>query len=191
MAEELQGLIERINRDGVEKANAKAAEIVASAESRAADIVRKAQDAADRSAAAARESAEQSAERARETIRQAARDAIISVERSVTRILERLLAEDVDSALADPAVATAVAGEAVKGLAGDAEVFAGAKVAEALRAQLAARGGFRVTLDDSVGSGFTVRLDGGRVEHDFTGAAIAAELSKRLRPDLAKIVGEA
>ncbi|MGN0847054.1 MAG: hypothetical protein ACI4RA_06695, partial [Kiritimatiellia bacterium] len=29
---------------------------------------------------------------------------------------------------------------------------------------------------------------GGRVEHDFSEAAIAAALAKRLRPDLAKLV---
>jgi len=33
-----------------------------------------------------------------------------------------------------------------------------------------------------------VKLDGGRVEHAFTAAAITDELAKRLRPDLAKLL---
>lgn len=191
MAEELQSLIEKINRDGVEKANAKAEEIVSAAKAQAAAIVKDAKATAEKCAADAETKAKESAERARETIRQAARDAVVSVERAVTRLLERLLCSDVDAALADPATVSAVAASAVREVAGGGEVVAGAKVAETLRAQLADRKDFRVVIDDSVGSGFSVRLDGGRVEHDFTGAAIAAEMSKRLRPVLARLMVEA
>ncbi|MDY5596433.1 MAG: hypothetical protein SPG40_02890 [Kiritimatiellia bacterium] len=190
MAEELQSLIEKINRDGVEKASAEAEKIISAAKEQAAAIVKAANDEAAKSAAAAKAEAEASAERAKETLRQAARDAVISVERAVTRILEKLLTENVAAALAEPAEAVAIASAAVKDISGDGEVVAGPKIAESLRAQLAAKGNFRVVLDETIGSGFTVRLDGGRVEHDFTGATIAAELAKRLRPDLAKLMSE-
>ena len=190
MAEELQSLIEKINRDGVEKASAEAEKIISAAKEQAAAIVKAANDEAAKSAAAAKAEAEASAERAKETLRQAARDAVISVERAVTRILEKLLTENVSAALAEPAEAVAIASAAVKDISGDGEVVAGPKIAESLRAQLAAKGNFRVVLDETIGSGFTVRLDGGRVEHDFTGATIAAELAKRLRPDLAKLMSE-
>ena len=56
------------------------------------------------------------------------------------------------------------------------------------RAQLAGQGGFTVVVDDSTGAGFSVRTDGGRVEHAFTEDVIAAELARRLRPDLAKLL---
>ena len=174
MAEELQSLIEKINRDGVEKASAEAEKIISAAKEQAAAIVKAANDEAAKSAAAAKAEAEASAERAKETLRQAARDAVISVERAVTRILEKLLTENVSAALAEPAEAVAIASAAVKDISGDGEVVAGPKIAESLRAQLAAKGNFRVVLDETIGSGFTVRLDGGRVEHDFTGATIAA-----------------
>ena len=64
------------------------------------------------------------------------------------------------------------------------------KIAEALKAQLAAKANFSVVMDETHGSGFNVKLDGGRVEHDFTGATVAAELAKRLRPDLAALMKE-
>ena len=191
MAEELQSLIEKINRDGIEKAEAKAQEIIAAAKAQADGMVKAAKLEAEKSAAAAKAEAGESAERAKETIRQAARDAVISVEKSVTGLLEKLLAANVSAALSDPNEAVTIAKEAIKGICGDCEVIAGAKIAEALRAQLAAKGNFKVVLDETMGSGFTVKLDGGRVEHDFTGAAIAAELAKRLRPDLAKLMAEA
>ena len=191
MAEELQSLIEKINRDGVEKANAEAERIVAAAKEQAATIVKEANDEAAKAAKAAKEEAELSAERAKETLRQAARDAVISVESAVTRMLERLLASNVNAALSDPNAAAAIAGDAVKALVGTGEVVAGPKIAAALKAQLAAKQNFTVVMDETLGTGFTVKLDGGRVEHDFTGATVSAELAKRLRPDLAALMKEA
>ena len=191
MAEELQSLIEKINRDGVEKAKAEAEKIVAEAKKQAETIVKKAKDEAAEAASTAAKEAELSAERAKETLRQAARDAVISVEGAVTRMLERLLTANVDAALADPAAAAAIAGDAVKALVGTGEVVAGPRIAAALKAQLAAKQNFTVVMDETLGTGFTVKLDGGRVEHDFTGAAVSAELAKRLRPDLAALMKEA
>ena len=78
--------------------------------------------------------------------------------------------------------------EAVKGLCGPVEVAAPAKLAAALKAQLASKGNVTVVMDDTLGTGFSVKTDGGRVEHAFTGDVIADELAKRLRPDLAKLL---
>jgi len=190
MAEELQSLIEKINRDGVEKANAEAERIISAANAQAAAIVKSAKDEAAKSTQEAERKSAEYAERAGETMRQAARDAVISVEAAVSRLLEMLLRSNVDTALADPATAAALAGEAMKDISAGGEIAAGAKLADSLRAQLASKPSFKVTLDETVGTGFTVRLDGGRVEHDFSGATVAAELAKRLRPDLAKLMAE-
>ena len=77
---------------------------------------------------------------------------------------------------------------AVREIVGKGEVTAGSKIASALKAQLASKPNFTVVLDETLGAGFTVKIDGGRVEYDFTAATIAAELAKRLRPDLAKLM---
>ena len=92
-SEELQSLIEKINRDGVEKANAEKERILEEAREQAAALVKTAKDEAAKAAKSAKEEAELSAERAKETLRQAARDAVISVEGAVTHLLEKLLAE--------------------------------------------------------------------------------------------------
>ena len=184
MAEELQSLIEKINRDGVEKASAEAERIVSAAKEQAAAILRSAKDEAARYAVAAEADAKASAGRAQETLRQVARDVVISVECSVTRLLEKILAASVDAALSDPAVAATIAGEAVRDVVVAGEISAAPKVAEAIKA----KANFTVVMDETLGTGFSVRLDGGRVEHDFTGATVAAELAKRLRPDLAALM---
>jgi len=192
MAEELQSLLEKIQRDGVEKANAEAAKIIADAKAEAQRLVKTAQESADAARAAAEADAQASAARAAETIRQAARDVVLGVEGAVTKLFENVLAKNVDAALADPAVLSGLAAEAVQALARDvpAEVAASARFAGALRAALAAdaRQGLTVVTDEALGTGFAVRLDGGRVAHDFTAPVISAALAQRLRPELAKIV---
>ena len=186
--EDIQSLLEKINREGVERAEAEAKRIVDAAKAKADKILAEARDGAERAKAEAAKDAEASAARAAETIRQGARDVVINVKESVTAMLEKLLAKDVAAALADDKNAAALAADAIRDLAGPGEVACGEKLAQTLRAQLAAQGGFTVVVDESLGAGFSVKLDGGRVEHAFTAEVIAAELAKRLRPDLAKLL---
>ena len=188
MSEDLQSLLEKINRDGVEKAQAAADRIVADAKAKAAEIVKAANAEAAKAKADAEKAAADYAARAAETVRQAERDTVLKIGSSVTALLEKVLREDVDRALADEQTAVALVGEAVKGLVGPVEVAANPKLAAALKAQLAARGNFTVVTDDTLGTGFAVKTEGGRVEHAFTGDVVAEELAKRLRPDLAKLL---
>ena len=188
MSEDLQSLLEKINRDGVGKAQAEADRIVAEAKAKAESVVKEAQAAAAKARAEAEQAAQDYRARAAETLKQAARDTVIEVEKAVTALLEKLLAQDVDRALSDEKTATALAAEAIKGLTGPVEVAAPAQLAAALKAQLAAQANITVVLDEAHDTGFSVKLDGGRVEHAFTGEVIAAELAKRLRPDLAALL---
>jgi len=188
MSEDLQSLLEKINREGVEKAKAEADRIVAEAKAKAADMVKAANEEAAKAKEDAKKASADYAARAEETIRQAARDTILKVESSVTALLEKTLAKDVDKALADEKTVAALVTEAVKGLVGPVEVAVDPKLASALKAQLAANKDIIVVTDDTLGAGFAVKTEGGRVEHAFTGEVISAELAKRLRPDLAKLM---
>ena len=188
MSEDLQSLLEKINREGVEKANAESARIIDAAKAKAAAIVKEAEESAAKAKADAEKASADYAARAAETVSQAARDTVLKIESSVTALLEKLLVKSVDVTLANPDTAAKLVATAVADLTGPGEITCGAKLAAALKAQLAAQRNFTVALDDTLGTGFTVKLDGGRVEHAFTGAAISEELAKRLRPDLAKLV---
>ena len=186
--EDLQSLLEKINRDGVEKAETEAKRIVDEAKAKADAIIRNARTEADKAKADAAKAAEDYQARAAETIRQAARDTVISVQESVTKMLEKLLAENVDAALSNPDTVAGLAAGAVEDLTRTAEVLANSKLVAALKAQLADKKNVTVITDETIGSGFTVKVDGGRVEHSFTGEVISAELAKRLRPDLAALL---
>ena len=187
--EDLQGLLEKINREGVEQADAEAKRIVDEAKAKAEAIVREAGEKAAKAKAEAEADAKASVARANETISQAARDVVLGVKDAITSLLVRLLTEGVDRALADEATSVGLVTTAIGELTGPGEITCGPQLAKALNAQLAKLGSFSVTTDATVGSGFTVKLDGGRVEHSFTSEVIAGELAKRLRPDLAKLIG--
>lgn len=186
--EDLQSILEKINREGVEKAEARAKTIETEARARAEDIVKNARDEAEKARAKAEKSAAEYSERAKETIAQAARDTVLQIKDAVTKLLEDLLVKEVNKALADDATAAELVKDAIKGLTGPGEIACSAKLAQSLAARLAASGAFTVVTDNFKGTGFTVKTDGGRVEHAFTGDVIAAELAKRLRPDLAALL---
>ena len=190
MAEELQQLLEKIQRDGVDKANAEAAAIVAKAKAEADAIVKKAQEDAAAAEAKGKADAEAYAARAKETISQAARDTVLKVKQDIMELLKKLLLQNVTAALATEAVPLAAAAVRELVTGDNAEVAASAKLVDALRAQLAqqAQSGVKVVADETTGTGFTVRLDNGRVEHDFTDAAISEALAQRLRADLAALL---
>ena len=186
--EDLQGLLEKINREGVEKADAEAKRIIAEAQAKADALIKDARAKADQAKADADKVSAAYAERAAETIRQSARDIVIGVKDSVTALLENLLAKDVNKALADEKMAVGIVAEAIKDLTGPGEIRCGEKLAVALKSQISSLKSFDVMADATLGTGFIVKTEGGRVEHTFTGEAIASELAKRLRPDLAKLL---
>lgn len=186
--EDLQSLLEKINREGVEKAEAEAARIIGDAKAKAEAIVGSANDEAKKTRAAADKDSAAYAERANVTIKESARDIILGIKDAVSALLERLLAKNVNAALADDKQATELVFSAIKGLTGPGEIAAVDKLAAALKAQLAKLGTFTVVTDETLGNGFSVRLENGRIEHSFTAETITAELARRLRPDLAALV---
>ena len=195
MAEELQALLDRIQTEGVAKAETEAARIVEEAKKKAADLVAKAR--AEESAAKERIAAEsaQFQERAEANIRQAARDVVLGVEKSVRDTLDRLLLAKVTDALDTDTVHRLVM-EVVPQFAkaGDAAVELPAEKVAALRDALlaelqgAAAKGVEIRAEDDLAAGFRVSLAGGRVEYDFSAAAIREEMSRILRPELAKLL---
>lgn len=193
MTQDLQQLLEKIQRDGVDKAKSDADKLVSEAQAQARKIVEAAHAEAAKIKADARQEAEAFERRAEETVRQSARDTVLNVEKAVTALFGGLLLKDVNAALSSAELTAELAAEAVRayiGEKGGVEVAAAAKLADALRAKLAAEAasGVTVVTDDTTGAGFRLRLAGGRVEHAFTGAAVADALAKQLRPRLAAMM---
>ena len=195
MTQDLQQLLDKIQRDGVDKAKSEADKILGQANAQAHALLANAKEEAARTIANARHEAEAFERRAEETIRQSARDTMLTVEKSVTALLTQLLVADVNAALNSTELTAHLAQEAVRAYLSNksaVEVAAAATLADALRAKLAAEAvsGVTIVTDETTGAGFRVRLANGRIEHNFTGAAVADALARQLRPRLAALMNQ-
>lgn len=198
MAEELQHLIERIQREAVDTGAQQAAQLVAEAKEKAATLVKEAEARAAAHLQKAEQDAQQYTQRSQQTLQQASRDLLISVGQGVDRIFERLLVEASAQALSAETMSEMLVKMAdAYSRSGPAEVLVNpqdqarlmALLKERLKAQLGS--GLTVRGDERVLKGFQVSLSGGRVKHQFTPEAIAEALSGFLRPQLAEIVYQA
>ncbi len=197
MAEELQGLLDKIQKDGVAKADAASKTLVDEATTQAVAIVKAAEAKAAKLIADAEVEAQQFERRARSSLQQAARDLVLTVGEAINGALAKVVAVRTDASLEgetlgkiiEAAVTAYAASGATVSLAAEQQAavqsYFGAALAEA------ARHGIVLSSENGVVSGFTVTLAGERVTHDFTGKAISAALGELLRPDLAAIVNEA
>ncbi|MBP7829604.1 MAG: ATPase [Kiritimatiellae bacterium] len=199
MAEELQHLIDRIQKEGVEKADAQAAKIIAQAKEKAAAHVREAEEKGKTLVAKGEKDAQAFMERSIRSLEQAARDLLITVGQGVENILSDLVAESVDKALTiqvleQMLVKMAESYAARGGEESRIELLVNEKDQQEIvkffgdryKEQLVR--GVKLHVDNDIFKGFKVSFADGRVQHDFTREAIAESLVNFLRPQLAEIV---
>jgi len=199
MSEELQSLLERIEKDGVAKADAQAEAIVTAAQTKAAQLVKDAEAKAAELLATAEIESQAFEVRSSKALDQAARDVILSVEREVAAIFARIAGTEVAQALDNETVRTSVATLIESYTKADAS---GSRLAitlsDAQRADVTAylsgkfqselANGLTIESSSAIASGFKVAVTDKEVEHDFTGEAVAEDLGTLLRADLAAIV---
>jgi len=99
MAAELQGLLDRIQEEGVKKAEGEAEAIIAKAKEEAEEIIKKAQSDAEKTAKDAETSASKSEKRANSAIQQAARDVILSLRADIESRLKKVVAESISDTM--------------------------------------------------------------------------------------------
>lgn len=197
MAEELQHLIERIQREAVDTGEQQAAQLVAQAKEKSAGLVREAEAQAKALIQKAEQDAVQFTERSTKTLQQASRDVLISVGQGVESIFAKLALESAQQALTPDTVREMLikmAGAYAASAGGKAEILLNPQDQQALlsffqqqfREQL--QKGLTVRGDERVIKGFQISLDGGRIKHQFTPESIAEALANFLRPQLSEIV---
>lgn len=202
VVEDLQSLLERIQKEGVDRAEAQAAEIVAAARRQAHDIVSEAKRQADETVTAGERDAEVFMERATTALEHSARDFLLQVQHN----LETLFLENVRGELSDsltPELMTQLVSELVQSYAdssdeerridvrlapGDYQRFVDIFM-DKYRAMIGA--GVEIHADDRIRRGFRVSFQEGNLYHDFTLEALADALGAMLRPPLRDIVRRA
>lgn len=199
MAEELQPLLDQIRKEGVDKAQAEAAEILSHAKEKAAQTVREAEEKAKALIAKAETDAEVFTQRSTATLEQSARDVLITVGQGIENILSELVAGAVDEALNIDVLQNMMVSMAKSCAEQHGETRIELLVNEADQEQLvkffASKysdkmvEGLELHVDNEILKGFKVSFADDHVYLDFTQEAIAEALTAFLRPKLADIVG--
>lgn len=201
MAEELQGLLERIRKDGVQKAEAEAEEIVAAARDKAAGLVKEADEQARNIVAKAEKEAAQFLERSKKTLEQAARDVVLSVGDAVVATMKDIAMQEVSDAM-KPDTLKKVLVSVIDAYCKDQkneriDVLLSADdqkaVADFLMSKFKTqmKKGLQIRADSAVTAGFKVSLVDKNIQHDFSVEAVTEALSQLVRPKLAEILRNA
>ena len=197
MAEDIKGLIEKIQQEGIKVAEAQAKEIENQAGQRASGIVQEAEKQAKQLIDNAKDKIAKMEKSANASIRQAGRDLLLSLREEINRMLEKVVVSQVRAALT-PEEMSKIITALIKeiSIAKEGEVIVALKekdlkkVERALLRNLTDEVKKRVALKASgeLTGGFIISYDGGKSHFDFTDKAIAEYLSLQLEPKLAKLL---
>lgn len=199
MAEELQPLLEQIRKEGVEKAQKEASDILEQAKEKAARMVRDAEIKAKELLSKAEADAETYTQRSTATLEQAARDVLITVGQGIENIISDLVAGSTSEALKIEVLEQMMIkmaqscaechGETrIELLINQADQDALVKFFVGKYREKMVHG-LELHVDNEILKGFKVSFADDHVYLDFTQEAIAEALTAFLRPKLAEIVG--
>lgn len=198
---QLQELVEKIKKNGVETAEAKAAQIITAAETKAMAIVKAAQAEADSIVKMAAAEAERSEKAAVSAIKQAGRNLLISFRDGIIVELDALIktetAKSYDSAMLKDLVPAAVKAWVAAGGADDVSVLLSPADASSLQAGFTAAlkstlsKGVEIRSDASITGGFRIGTKDGAAYYDFSADSVAELFSAYLNPRVAEIMKSA
>ena len=193
--ENLDGLIQKIRREGVERAQQEADAIIAAAKQRAAEIVQAAEWRVEQLTCEAQERLQKDATALRQAQERAARDWLLAVRAELNGLLRRLIQRECSAALAGPALGELIRQVAVEwmrhGGAKDLELLLNERDARALGDSFLARlqteldAGVSVQPDPAIHAGFQIGRQGESMRFDFTDEALAESLAAYLNPRFA------
>jgi V/A-type H+-transporting ATPase subunit E len=198
---QLQELIDKIKRDGIESATAEAAKVKKDAEAEASRTIEAAKKEAADIIAKAKTDAERSEKAGDAALAQASRNAVLAFKDEIQTLLDKLIAEKTASAL-DEGTLKAVLPELLKNWASSAAagkdpafdvlVSEGdaAKLKDWFVSKVQAEVGKGVELKASraLAAGFRIASKDGAAYYDFSADAVADILSAYLNPKLGAIL---
>lgn len=198
---QLQELIDKIKKDGVEAAEEKADDIIKSAEAKAEKIVADAKAEADKILSNAKLENERMVKSSEDAIRQAGRNLLISFRESVSRELNVILSENVSAVYSSENLAKiivdVVEGWANKPDAEDISVILNSTSLESLNETITAAikekmlKGVTLRANDNFDGGFRIAVNNGSAYYDYSAEAVVEMLSNYLSPKVTQLLKEA
>lgn len=201
MEVQLQELVDKIKKDGIETASAEADRIINEAKTQAASIVKKAKEDADVLVKKGQDEAERLEKAAISAISQAARNVTLSFRDGIVSQVNALIKAETnktyDSAVLKDLLPTIVKSWISSSHSNDITVFlAPADVQKletsfktVLKDEIAK--GLEIKADKSLSSGFKIGSKDGAAYYDFSADAVAALFSDYLNPRIAALLQDA
>ena len=192
---QLQELIDKIKKDGIESAAVDASRVKAEAEAEAKRIVEAARREAESVIAKAKADAERAEKAGIAAVEQASRNLVLAFRAEIERLLAAVVVREASAAYGDDALKAAVpeilTSWASKG-ADSLDLLLPAATLSRLEAffkdKLAAelKKGVELKAERGLGAGFRIAAKDGSAYYDFSAAAVAELLSAYLNPRLAE-----
>ncbi|MBC47222.1 MAG: hypothetical protein CMF30_05270 [Kiritimatiellaceae bacterium] len=195
MAEEIQYLIDQIQKEGVEKAELEAEKIINDAKSEAEKIINDAKSEAEKSKSEAIDEAKSLKNKSITAIEQAARDLLITLGQSCEKVVLSTLDVSIKKELKHEFLTILIKkiienqNESLSVILNESD----AKNLIGLVSDIAKENSNEIDLsvDSNILSGFKIQFKENQVFLDYTNESLTSSLSEFLRPELAKIVSEA
>lgn len=201
MEMQLQELIDKIKKDGVNEAEKQAEAIVTSAKEEAEAIIAAAGERAEKIMSDAKAENERLVKSSEEAIRQAGRNVLISFRESVNRELGAIMLENVSQVYASEQLAELIV-KVIEGRKDSADTQDLSvilndgdlkRLEESILLCIDERMKKGVTLkaNNSFDGGFRIAVDGGKAYYDYSAEAVAEMMSGYLSPRIAALLKEA
>lgn len=194
----IQDLLDKIKKEGVEEANKQSQEILDKARLEAEAIVKEAKEEAERTLTLAREEVRRKQEAFEQELSQSGRNLILGVKQEIISLMDRILRREVRSALTSDVLRELIVklvdrwnkDEEFQGvevlLSEEERKLLEDAVFHALQEEL--RKGVSLKPVRAVGAGFRMGEKDGDLHYDFTDRGIAEVLSEYLNPRVAKFL---
>ncbi|MBN1913596.1 MAG: hypothetical protein JW788_04270 [Candidatus Omnitrophica bacterium] len=199
MAEDIKGLIEKINQEGIKAAEEKAAVIIAEAKKGSEEIISQAKKESQRLLDEAKDRIAQEDAKEKALLAQAARDMLLALRQEIGLTLDKIIRQETESAFT-PEIIIKVISELLKNqnttMQGvtitlnekDAQALekgALAKLKEQVKKEIILRP------SQQVNKGFLISFDAGKSQFEFTDKAISEYIGSYLKPKLKDLLEQA
>ena len=194
---QVQELIDKIKKDGIESASEEATRIKREAEAGAKQIIEAAKKEADEIVAKGKQDAERSEKAGVAALEQASRNLVLAFKGEIQALLDSLVAEQVGKTYNDD-ILKAVIPELIKAWpdkkANDLAILVSeaslGKLQTAFKTKLSAelKKGLELRSDRHLAAGFHIAQKDGSAYYDFSADSVAEMLSAYLNPHLAEIL---
>lgn len=199
MSENLKGLLEKINQEGIKSAEGKARVIEDKARIDAEKILMDAKRLADEIIQKAKVEAEKTKANAHLSIKQASRDLLLALKEDIRKMLNKVISGEIHKALSNEEIAGILAGLIDKyagksSEASDIKVLVKKEDLEKIKDTFVSKlkdkvkSGVEFRPSQNINAGFSISFDKGKSYFDFSDEGLLETLCVYLNPELAKII---